>query len=146
MFYRYKDGIRSSGGPLRNYPVAIRPDDRKTCGKCGETKCKARFLPRTHGLGRVVICKVCVEKLRTEANGKCCLCDRVGRRLCIDHDHTTGKVRGLICSQCNNAIGTFRDSVALFERAIRYLKGEPLDDPQGENSHRTDSEAPCGGN
>ena len=40
----------------------------------------------------------------------------------VDHDHTTGKVRGLLCSQCNTSIGGLRDSILIVESALNYLK------------------------
>jgi hypothetical protein len=43
-------------------------------------------------------------------------------RFAVDHDHETQKVRGLLCSFCNNGIGHFRDDVALMARAIAYLE------------------------
>lgn len=42
-------------------------------------------------------------------------------RLAIDHDHQTQKLRGLLCNNCNNGLGRFKDSVLLLEQAIRYL-------------------------
>jgi hypothetical protein len=42
-------------------------------------------------------------------------------RLNIDHDHTSGKVRGCLCNKCNQAIGLFTDNVDLLGRAINYL-------------------------
>jgi hypothetical protein len=42
----------------------------------------------------------------------------------IDHDHETGKVRGLLCGTCNLGIGNFRDSVTLLEQAILYLNDD----------------------
>jgi hypothetical protein len=52
-------------------------------------------------------------------------CEHCGheRRLCIDHDHKTGKFRGWLCNRCNTAFGTFGDSVAGLRRAIKYLTG-----------------------
>jgi hypothetical protein len=46
----------------------------------------------------------------------------VPRQLAVDHCHTTGRVRGLLCTHCNHAIGKFKDSVELLQRAIDYLK------------------------
>ena len=49
-------------------------------------------------------------------------------RLCVDHDHLTGKVRGLLCIKCNSAIGELRDDPNLVRAAKVYLlscNGEP---------------------
>lgn len=60
-----------------------------------------------------------------QQEGKCAICGEYeegnGKKLAIDHDHTTGQVRGLLCAQCNLGLGNFRDSVDLLERAIAYL-------------------------
>tara|TARA_R110000803_G_C11760597_1_gene293865 strand:- start:40 stop:561 length:522 start_codon:yes stop_codon:yes gene_type:complete len=42
----------------------------------------------------------------------------------LDHDHITGKVRGYICSGCNQAMGKMGDNIEGLDRAIKYLKGE----------------------
>lgn len=44
------------------------------------------------------------------------------RMACIDHDHETGEVRGIICNRCNVALGGFRDSAVLLRAAVRYLE------------------------
>jgi len=41
--------------------------------------------------------------------------------LSIDHDHITGKVRGLFCRDCNTGLGMFKDSSALLQKAAQYL-------------------------
>lgn len=46
-------------------------------------------------------------------------------RLCIDHCHTTGKARGLLCTLCNTALGYFKDNTVNMARAIEYLKTGP---------------------
>lgn len=59
-------------------------------------------------------------------NGRCDICggepDGRWKSLNIDHCHRTGKLRGLLCSKCNRAIGYFADDPKLLEAAIRYLK------------------------
>ena len=42
-------------------------------------------------------------------------------RLCIDHDHTSGKVRGILCKHCNHVLGHSRDSIKILENAKAYL-------------------------
>lgn len=44
-----------------------------------------------------------------------------GRDFAVDHDHTTGSVRGLLCSNCNLGIGNFRDDPELIALAIAYV-------------------------
>ena len=43
-------------------------------------------------------------------------------RLFVDHCHTTGKVRGLLCYHCNTLLGLSKDSVSILNRAIKYLE------------------------
>lgn len=44
-------------------------------------------------------------------------------RMCVDHCHTSGKVRGLLCSNCNVALGMLNDDPALLQAAANYLTG-----------------------
>ncbi len=56
--------------------------------------------------------------------GKCSICSeepKTKRGLHVDHDHETGKVRGLLCHGCNVALGSFKD-VTLLNKAIEYLR------------------------
>jgi len=73
------------------------------------------------------------ESLLRAQDGKCAICgvseghrSRRGTvcRLAVDHDHQTGKVRGLLCNNCNRGLGRFKDSVENLEAALRYLKRE----------------------
>lgn len=57
--------------------------------------------------------------------GKCHICKKhqieFKKKLAVDHNHQTGKVRGLLCEHCNKALGGFRDNIEYLEEAIKYL-------------------------
>ncbi|MET9382390.1 endonuclease VII domain-containing protein [Streptomyces sp. NPDC002928] len=54
--------------------------------------------------------------------GSCAFCGRnVAERFYIDHCHTTGMVRGILCSNCNTALGLFGEDVERMKAAIEYL-------------------------
>lgn len=54
----------------------------------------------------------------------CQICNKKDprRSLAIDHCHKTGIIRGLLCDNCNKALGCFKDSIENLENAIKYLK------------------------
>ncbi len=61
--------------------------------------------------------------LLKEQNGRCAICYREpkGRRLAVDHNHRTGKIRGLLCGKCNAGLGLFDESIDVLKEAARYL-------------------------
>lgn len=61
------------------------------------------------------VCAICRGEETRTVKGTIC-------SLAVDHDHETGRVRGLLCQACNAALGGFRDDPALLERAADYLK------------------------
>jgi len=64
------------------------------------------------------------EQQLQDQGGRCALCRepcRTGKRLAVDHDHETGKLRGLLCSACNTGIGSLGDNPVLMDRAIEYI-------------------------
>jgi len=54
------------------------------------------------------VCPICLEHLNGNA--------------VIDHDHQTGKVRGVLCTNCNTALGKFGDAPRVLNRALKYLE------------------------
>lgn len=58
----------------------------------------------------------------SEQGGRCAICKlNLGKRLQVDHHHTSGKFRGLLCHGCNVGIGFFKDSSAIARAAADYL-------------------------
>ena len=53
--------------------------------------------------------------------GKCLICDEEKKILCVDHNHTTGKIRGLLCRRCNLGLGFIEKSPKFYLRAQQYL-------------------------
>lgn len=67
------------------------------------------------------------EAMYSAQDGTCKICNRAcpsGRRLSVDHDHSNGQIRGLLCMKCNKGLGSFEDNKENMARAISYLKGE----------------------
>lgn len=63
--------------------------------------------------------------MNAKQNGLCWICNQpniTGQSLYVDHNHTTGKVRKLLCNKCNKGIGDFDEDISRIERAIQYLK------------------------
>lgn len=71
-----------------------------------------------------------VDALYASQDGKCAICEAhkpsefksMKHSLVVDHDHVTGRVRGLLCQTCNSGMGQLRDSVDLLKKAIKYLE------------------------
>lgn len=69
--------------------------------------------------------------LWTKQNGKCGVCSvklsprgRSSDSVCVDHNHGSGEVRGLLCRACNHGIGNLKDCPDVLEAAARYLRAK----------------------
>lgn len=64
-------------------------------------------------------------KLEKSQSGVCAICGGppvTRKRLSVDHSHVTGKIRGLLCINCNSALGLFKESSANLQKALMYLE------------------------
>ena len=65
------------------------------------------------------------DALLAKQNNCCDICllhvSQHNKHLHVDHDHSTGEVRGLLCENCNRGIGLFQDDTVILENAIKYL-------------------------
>lgn len=119
----------------------------KQCRSCGLEKPLTNFVVRKDNGRYRNDCIDCQRKLKREKQykelysitlsdydrlyelqgGVCSICrlpqsDSRKTTLCVDHNHQTGEVRGLLCSDCNVAIGLLKDDPRLTERATDYLR------------------------
>lgn len=68
--------------------------------------------------------KICRQKLVERDGANCAICRTPfssENKPHVDHDHESGRVRGLLCGPCNVALGLLKDSAALLQRALQYL-------------------------
>lgn len=103
----------------------------RLCKECHKAGCKKRWHARDwldKWASRYYLYNVTKEfliELYNSQEGKCAICGQkpsTKRGLHIDHCHTTGKVRGLLCHGCNTAIGLLKEDTELMTKAINYLK------------------------
>jgi len=62
--------------------------------------------------------------MQTKQEGKCAICGRTDVKLVIDHNHTTRKVRGLVCNACNSVIGHCHERIEVLVDVAAYLYAE----------------------
>jgi len=69
------------------------------------------------------------QEMKKAQNNCCATCDRneseLKRSLMVDHCHTSGKIRGLLCDECNLSLGKIKDNIQTLEKMILYLKINP---------------------
>lgn len=85
-----------------------------------EKKLREKVWQREYGLSGADVAKMVIEQ-----SNSCAICFEsfTEVRMCIDHDHATGLVRGLLCLKCNRGIGLLGDNVKTMDMAISYLGG-----------------------
>lgn len=82
----------------------------------------SKYFREKHLLKAYNLTQAGYDKLYQQQQGKCAICSRWQLRLDVDHNHTTNKIRALLCGECNRAIGLLQDSSKVCMNASRYLK------------------------
>ena len=129
---------------MREFPPQVEGD--MTCARCKQVKHVTRFSRNksklsgrnswckgcdaiTHAKGNVTFTTQDIDHLIDASDGTCDICERhedeVGR-LRIDHDHETGKLRGLLCNHCNVGGGHYKEDPAILRKAADYFEN-PID-------------------
>lgn len=63
------------------------------------------------------------KRMLDKQHSKCAICGvEHGLKLCVDHSHSTGKIRGLLCQNCNKSLGLMKDNAESFRNAAKYLR------------------------
>jgi|VirMetMinimDraft_7_1064189.scaffolds.fasta_scaffold152421_2 hypothetical protein len=98
----------------------------KPCEKEGKVRYSKEYYQNRSLLGRYGITLEDYNKMLLLQESRCKICDvhqkHCDKRLAVDHCHTTGEVRGLLCQHCNTGLGQFRDNTAFLKEAINYLE------------------------
>lgn len=113
LTYYYKkktstDGHEHQCKACKNKQVASAPSRTKEKRKFVWIKC-------TYGITEAEW-----KALLDKQGGHCACCPET-EDLVVDHCHTTGNVRGLLCSRCNHGLGHFRDDPTIMSNAIQYI-------------------------
>lgn len=105
----------------------IAPSHKFCSQECSDLGYSRRYLKNAYGITLEEYNAMFVAQ-----DHKCAICFDKGFKIChnaksllaVDHCHKTGKVRGLLCHNCNRALGLFQDSIENVNSALDYLKNE----------------------
>jgi len=86
------------------------------CRPCRSEQSRDRHLFRTYGLDRATL-----QQLIDRQGGVCAVC-RDADPVHVDHDHVSGRVRGVLCFNCNGGLGQFKDRADVMRSGIDYLE------------------------
>jgi len=95
-------------------------------GKVYQAQCKECHIEQQR-YRKLGVCNVKYDEMLLAQRGKCAICFSTLNssrytKFCVDHNHTTGQVRGLLCVGCNTALGLMKESPERFLSAVEYLK------------------------
>lgn len=118
---------------LFNYSKNTKDKKHAWCKQCQSQYAKQRYVYSPNKQRELTLKNkygIAIEtynQLLIKQQNSCALCGTtvVGRNqknFCVDHNHETGEIRGLLCFNCNIGLGMFKDSPKLLQRAIQYLE------------------------
>ncbi|WP_370268428.1 endonuclease VII domain-containing protein [Streptomyces sp. V4I8] len=132
-----------SRAPEQRTPSREVPEGHKRCSACGETRprsgfhrkrsaddglasrckaCRAAAAPAQHLRRKYGITLVERDEMIAAQKGLCAIC-LTAPAVHVDHCHETGRVRGVLCFNCNSGLGLLRDDPEAMNRAADYLEG-----------------------
>ena len=115
-YKKYHEEHRKESKVRRNKPK----NKKKMYEQTRESKLKKKYNLSIKDYNNLLkqqggVCAICRKKERTKRNG-------IPTYLCVDHNWSTKKVRGLLCKDCNTSLGNLKEDISLFYKCIKYLK------------------------
>lgn len=103
--------------PGRNQCWTLRANEHKRFKKPRTAlQARALWLKQSYGMSLQDF-----DDMVSAQDGRCAICCRLPDRLVVDHDHDTGRVRALLCDNCNKGIGMLGDDLVIVTKAMHYL-------------------------
>jgi hypothetical protein len=102
--------------PVAQFSTVVRKGRKYFDSRCDSCR-KIACIARNHNISPSKY-----RELLALSGGKCSICGTSSKRLCLDHCHTSGRLRGFVCNRCNMAIAPFDGNVDLGEGVLRYLR------------------------
>jgi len=141
-----REGVETGHGPTL-----------KTCSDCGLEKPLTEFYKKDRKKsdrrdGKCKACRISRQREKIlgvtnedywamywEQGGRCGICRRrlYSKRynaFCVDHNHSTGEIRGLLCHNCNRALGMLQDDPTTLRRAVEWVEGTVRHSEQSEQT------------
>lgn len=97
--------------------IPVRVKNGKAVCRVSNREQRRKYVRKPHGL-------TLNEAARVRENAECWICQST-TKLVVDHCHSTGVIRGVLCSNCNTALGMFKDDLERLTRGIEYLSNPP---------------------
>jgi len=118
---KYKDRIKNAYREYYSKNKDKYIEYRRKYNQGNRENIKSLRLQKLYGIGIHEYLQMCLDQ-----DNKCAICNceiiNASQPLAVDHDHTTGDIRGLLCLHCNLGLGNFQDNIELLKNAIEYLK------------------------
>lgn len=116
----YKKYYQKNIEKIKDYRQAYYISNKKHLNQYNKTCFKKHHLKRKYGITQLYF-----DNMLSEQNHTCAICHSInisGKALAVDHDHSTGTIRGLLCYRCNMLLGYAKDNIKTLGNAIKYLR------------------------
>jgi Recombination endonuclease VII len=129
-YERQRLGLEMTG-PIRQYERGERLCKFPGCSTpraCSGTYCQKHYMRPRKRLNRYGLTHEQFEAILAGQRDRCAVCGTDtpkgshGFGWCVDHDHVTGQVRGILCGYCNQGIGVLKDDPDVLTAAAKYLQ------------------------